>query len=89
MSLFVSPKNLDRYSEPSYGGEILVELKQDPIAGTFYRFPIFETDYGYQSVSYSIYTRFDDKFNSKERVTNRSITTVWSDWFFWSNFTFL
>ncbi len=68
------PKNLDKYSEHSYGGELLVELKQDPIAGTFYSFPIFETDYGYQSVSYSIYTRFDDKFNPKERVINRSIT---------------
>jgi phospholipid N-methyltransferase len=71
------PHNVDKYSEHSYGGELLVELKQDPIAGTFYTFPGIETEFGYQLISYSIYTRFDNVCIPKERIVNRSINNFY------------
>ena len=71
------PQNLDKYTEHSYGGELLVELKEGAIAGTFYRFPGYRTKNGYQSVSYSIYTRFDSAYIPKERVINRSISNFY------------
>ena len=71
------PKDLSRYSDYEIGGELLVELKQEPIASAFYTFPGFESEIGYQLVTYSIYTRFDNVYIPKERVINRSLTNFY------------
>lgn len=77
------PQNLDKYTECNYSGEFLVELKEEPIAGVFYRFPGYETRHVEYDDSYfhplQDLIKDQDKIDQQETVT--SIVGNWlEDW---------